>query len=74
MIPFKPVIEPDLEGAFLTEHPVDIIKTGRAANVPWILGVNTDDGALRVAGKTNPQEAPYSLTVRAFQLCTEFQV
>lgn len=50
MIPFKPVIEPNLEGAFLTEHPTDIIKSGKASDVPWITGLNTEDGVLRAAG------------------------
>ncbi|XP_025830931.1 venom carboxylesterase-6-like [Agrilus planipennis] len=50
MIPFKPVIEPNVEGAFLSEHPLDIIKSRRMADVPWITGINTGDGALRSAG------------------------
>jgi carboxylesterase type B len=50
MIPFKPVIEPDLEGAFLVEHPIDSFRSGRFAQVPWIVGLNTEDGALRAAG------------------------
>ncbi|KAF2901295.1 hypothetical protein ILUMI_04893, partial [Ignelater luminosus] len=49
MIPFKPVIEPNVEGAFLTEHPTDIIKSGKASDVPWITGLNTEDGVLRAA-------------------------
>lgn len=50
MIPFKPVIEPRVEGAFLTEHPADIIKSGKSAQIPWVTGINTEDGALRAAG------------------------
>lgn len=53
MIPFKPVIEAKVEGAFLTEHPADIIKAGKAAAVPWVTGINTEDGALRAAGENN---------------------
>ncbi|KAF2902140.1 hypothetical protein ILUMI_04048 [Ignelater luminosus] len=49
MIPFKPVIEPDLEGAFLTEDPIDIIKSDKAAKVPFITGFTTEDGALKSA-------------------------
>lgn len=50
MIPFKPVIELPHEGAFLTEHPADIIRSGRAPNIPFITGLNSEDGALRAAG------------------------
>lgn len=44
-MPFKPVIEPNIEGAFLSEHPMDIVKYGRAGNVTFMTGVTTDDGA-----------------------------
>lgn len=50
MIPFKPVVEHEHEGAFLTAHPTEIIKSGKSAKIPWMTGVNTDDGALRAAG------------------------
>lgn len=51
MIPFKPVIEPKVENAFITEHPTVIIKSGKCAKVPWITGMNTEEGVLRAAGK-----------------------
>lgn len=50
-MPFRPVVEPDIEGAFIAEHPVDIIKAGKSAKVPFITGLNTDDGAIRSAGR-----------------------
>ncbi|KAF2899701.1 hypothetical protein ILUMI_06473, partial [Ignelater luminosus] len=47
-IPFKPVIEAtNLKDAFLTKHPIDVIKSGEASNVPLIFGITTDDGAFR---------------------------
>lgn len=46
MVPFKPVIEPDLEGAFLTEDPINIIKSGKAADVPILTGLTSEDGGL----------------------------
>lgn len=51
MIPFKPVVEKmaDPEDAFLPEHPEEAIKSGNIAAVPWITGLNSGDGALRVA-------------------------
>ncbi|KAK5647002.1 hypothetical protein RI129_005466 [Pyrocoelia pectoralis] len=50
MIPFPPVIEPKSPGAFLSQHPTDIIRSGKSAPVPWITGLNTEDGALRAPG------------------------
>lgn len=50
MIPFKPTIEPKVEGAFLTEHPIEIVKSGKSAPIPLIVGITTEDGALRGAG------------------------
>lgn len=51
MIPFRPVVEPNLDGAFLAEDPEEIIKSGKVAQVPWITGINTEDGTLRAAGR-----------------------
>lgn len=51
MIPFKPTVEPNLPGGFLTEHPVQIIQGGQSARVPLIVGITKEDGALRAAGK-----------------------
>ncbi|KAF2902141.1 hypothetical protein ILUMI_04049 [Ignelater luminosus] len=45
MMPFKPVIEPNIEGAFLSEHPMDTVKNGRAGNVTFMTGITTDEGA-----------------------------
>ncbi|XP_050306615.1 venom carboxylesterase-6 [Anthonomus grandis grandis] len=53
MIPFKPRIEPKGAGAFLTDHPINIIKSGKSAPVPLILGITSEDGALRAAGILN---------------------
>lgn len=49
MIPFKPCIEPMHNGAFLTAHPLDIIKSGKVPRKPWMTGVNAQDGAIRSA-------------------------
>lgn len=50
MIPFKPTVEHPHPGAFLPAHPFEIIKSGNATKVPWMTGVNTEDGALRATG------------------------
>ncbi|KAF2902649.1 hypothetical protein ILUMI_03534 [Ignelater luminosus] len=50
IIPFKPVIEPSIEGAFIVEDPIDTIKSGKSAQIPFITGVTTEEGAIRSAG------------------------
>ncbi|KAF2902650.1 hypothetical protein ILUMI_03535 [Ignelater luminosus] len=50
VIRFKPVIEPDIDGAFLTEDPIDIIRSSKSAEIPFITGITTEDGALKSAG------------------------
>lgn len=51
MIPFKPTIESEVEGAFLTKSPTEIVKSGQSADVPLMVGITSQDGALRAAGK-----------------------
>lgn len=41
-----PVIEDNTKSAFLTEHPVDIIKAGRYNKVPLIIGFDTHEGII----------------------------
>ncbi|XP_077262131.1 carboxylic ester hydrolase [Temnothorax americanus] len=50
MIPFRPVIEPKHPGAFLTEDPLISVREGRLLDIPWMTGITSDEGALRVAG------------------------
>ncbi|VEN46101.1 unnamed protein product, partial [Callosobruchus maculatus] len=47
---FMPVIEPKLDGAFLTEHPMKLITSHKYENIPIMVGLNTEDGGLKVAG------------------------
>lgn len=44
MIPFKPVVEPQSDDAFLWEDPRHAPLT---SDVPWITGLTKDDGALK---------------------------
>ncbi|CAL8105113.1 unnamed protein product [Orchesella dallaii] len=49
---FAPSIEvhsKDLATAFLTEHPYDILKNGKAHRVPLLTGVNSHEGLLATA-------------------------
>ncbi|XP_012522381.1 venom carboxylesterase-6 isoform X2 [Monomorium pharaonis] len=48
MIPFRPVIEPEHEGAFLTEDPLVSVREGRLLDVPWMTGITSDEGSLKV--------------------------
>jgi carboxylesterase type B len=42
--PFGPVIEPKIPGAFLTAHPKKLLENGNFNRVPWIVGLNQDEG------------------------------
>jgi hypothetical protein len=50
MIPFPPVVEPDLPGAFITKHPRDEVAP-HALGIPWLTGITSDEGAMKSAGK-----------------------
>jgi len=54
---FGPVVEvsthtpTDVE--FLTEHPYSIISTGRQRKVPWITGINVQEGLITTGGMSD---------------------
>ena len=50
MIPFRPVIEPIHPGAFITEDPAHASKRGHLADIPWMTGVNSEEGAIVAPG------------------------
>lgn len=50
MVPFPPVIEPDLPGAYITKHPRDIIEP-HGISVPFMTGLTSDEGAMKAARK-----------------------
>lgn len=50
MISFRPVIEPAHPGAFMMEDPLISVREGRLLDVPWMTGITSEEGALRVAG------------------------
>lgn len=50
MVPFPPVIELDLPGAFITKHPRETIAENTDA-VPLVTGITFDEGALKSARK-----------------------
>ncbi|XP_043683852.1 venom carboxylesterase-6-like [Vespula pensylvanica] len=48
MIPFRPVIEPDHSNAFITKDPIVSTKIGTVLDIPWMTGVTSEEGSLRV--------------------------
>ncbi|XP_062554663.1 carboxylic ester hydrolase [Armigeres subalbatus] len=60
MIPFPPVVEPDLPGAFITKHPRDEYEP-HALGLPWMTGLTLDEGALKSASLINVPELRASL-------------
>lgn len=48
--PFGPVVETPHEGAFLTEHPVDVMLSGNFTKVPAMMGFATREGMLSEIG------------------------
>lgn len=60
MIPFPPVVEPELPGAFITKHPRDEFEP-HAIGLPWMTGLTLDEGALKSASLINIPELRQSL-------------
>ncbi|KAF5307863.1 hypothetical protein FQR65_LT06595 [Abscondita terminalis] len=55
-IPFKPVVEYWNKDGFLPQHPIEIIEQGKMANVPFMTGITTDDGAMKSAAIYNQSD------------------
>ncbi|XP_053670190.1 juvenile hormone esterase [Anopheles nili] len=52
MIPFPPVVEPDIPGSFITKHPRHELEP-HAIGLPWMTGLTLDEGALKSASLIN---------------------
>lgn len=50
MIPFPPVVEPDIPGAYITKHPRDG-HDENALQIPFLTGLTFDEGAMKSARK-----------------------
>lgn len=46
---YRTVVEPDLLGAFLTDTPWNLVRTGNYAKLPMMLGLVQQEGAVRAA-------------------------
>ncbi|XP_034250470.1 juvenile hormone esterase-like isoform X2 [Thrips palmi] len=55
-VPFSPVVEKEFPGeeAFLLEHPDVLMREGRYAPVPVIIGSNSKEGSIFYTGVTRP--------------------
>lgn len=47
---YRPVIEKDSTGAFITKHPAEIWESGDYRQIPWMTGVVENEGSVRSAG------------------------
>ena len=47
----RPVVEPDLEGAFLTTDFRKLTNARPVNDVPWMQGIVENEGAIRAAGE-----------------------
>lgn len=43
-IMWGPTDEPDIEGAFLTDSPINLLTAGKIRDLPWISGVTSSEG------------------------------
>lgn len=64
---YVPVIEPDLPGAFLTKHPIDLLRNNEVNDIPVIMGITSKEGAFRTSGQFFKQARPTSFTVEFSQ-------
>lgn len=55
MIPFPPVVEPDLPGAFITKHPSEETEPW-ALGLPWMTGITSDEGVMKTAAVFHVEE------------------
>ncbi|EDV91185.1 esterase-5B [Drosophila grimshawi] len=71
--PFGPVVEPeDATNPIITQHPIEIIKSGKFAQVPWLISNAQEDGiynaASLLARQPNGKELIEELNSRWFEL------
>ncbi|KAM8704612.1 hypothetical protein ACLKA7_009123 [Drosophila subpalustris] len=76
-LPFGPVVEPaDSADPFMIQHPRDIIKSGKIAQIPWLVTYTPEDGiynaALVLKRQFNGKELINELNSRWFELAPHF--
>ncbi|KAF2904197.1 hypothetical protein ILUMI_01989 [Ignelater luminosus] len=48
LTPFSPVVEKPSSGAFITDYPYNLLKSGDIADLPWMTGSTTEEGILGI--------------------------
>ncbi|KAH8358592.1 hypothetical protein KR093_001220, partial [Drosophila rubida] len=74
---FGPVVEcEDAADAFLTQHPQEIISSGKFAEIPWLISYTTEDGGFNAAmlleKQSNGKELIEDLNQRWMELAPDF--
>ncbi|KAF2904193.1 hypothetical protein ILUMI_01985 [Ignelater luminosus] len=46
LAPFSPVVEKESPGAFITDDPYKLLRSGNITDVPWLSGATTEEGTL----------------------------
>ncbi|XP_037078667.1 venom carboxylesterase-6-like [Pollicipes pollicipes] len=55
---YKPRVDAESPSPFLPENPYVVLKEGRFSRVPWMNGLNSEEGALTVALHAGAKKAP----------------
>lgn len=50
LVTWVPTVEPDIEGAFITEHPLQIILSDKIQDLPNISGAVKNEGLILTSG------------------------
>ncbi|XP_055677260.1 venom carboxylesterase-6-like [Lutzomyia longipalpis] len=50
---FNPTLEKDREGAFVAEHPENIVRDNHGQNIPLLIGLTSEEGAFTTASITD---------------------
>lgn len=67
---FLPVIEPDVEGAFITKSPRSLYKLGQVASIPFIFSMTSKELELGLGMKTviNITNLIYALPIACLKM------
>lgn len=67
---FLPVIEPDVEGAFITKSPRSLYKLGQVASIPFIFSMTSKELELGLGMKTviNISNLIYALRIACLKM------
>lgn len=55
---YAPVVEPNHEGAFLTERMYDAVSSGGVSSVPLLIGIMSEEQISKAGGTTDLKFIP----------------